>query len=60
MLREHPHKTRMDHKEPNTKRNKKSDKAKRNFDLHGTNSAKHVRKMEEMLEKRKEASKPKK
>jgi len=50
----------MDHKEPNTKRNKKSDKAKRNFDLHGTNSAKHVRKMEEIMEKRKEASKPKK
>lgn len=52
----------MDYKEPNTKRNKKSDKAKRNFDLHGTNSAKHIRKMEAQMEHRNknDAAKPKK
>lgn len=50
----------MDYKEPNTKRNKKNDKAKRNFDLHGTNSTKHVRKMEALLEKRNETTKSKK
>ena len=50
----------MDYKEPKTQRNKKSDKAQRNFDLHGTNSAKHVRQMETLLEKRNQQSKPKK
>lgn len=50
----------MDYKEPKTQRNKKSDKAQRNFDLHGTNSAKHVRQMEALLEKRNQQSKPKK
>jgi hypothetical protein len=48
-------------KEPKTHRNKKSDKAQRNFDLHGTNSAKHVRQMEALMEKRAAtATKPKK
>ncbi len=53
----------MDYKEPKTHRNKKSDKAQRNFDLHGTNSAKHVRQMEALMEKRAQEqpkSKPKK
>ena len=37
--------------DPPTKRNKKSDKAKRNFDLTGGKTAKHVRKVEELQEK---------
>jgi hypothetical protein len=35
-----------------TKRKKKSDKAKKNFDLHGGKSSKHVRLQELMMEKR--------
>ena len=37
--------------EPDTKRKKKSDKAKRNFDLTGGKSAKHVRGVEKIQEK---------
>jgi hypothetical protein len=35
-----------------TKRNKKSDKAKKNFDLHGGKSSKHIRLQETLMEKR--------
>jgi len=34
------------------KRNKKSDKAKRNFDRNGTKTMKHVRTVEYLIEKR--------
>lgn len=37
---------------PNAKRNKKSDKAKRNFDYNGANSQKHVRSYEALIEKK--------
>jgi hypothetical protein len=33
----------MDHSEPKTKRDKKSDKAKKNFELNGGLSQKHIR-----------------
>ena len=39
--------------DPPTKRNKKSDKAKKTFERNGGNSAKHVRKVEELQEKNK-------
>lgn len=38
---------------PIVKRNKKSDKAKRNFDLTGGKSAKHIRIQEALQEKKK-------
>jgi hypothetical protein len=37
--------------DPKVKRNKKSDKAKRNFDLTGGKSSKHVRLQEALREK---------
>ena len=37
---------------PNPKRNKKSDKDKRNFAINGTKSQKHVRVYEALLEKK--------
>jgi hypothetical protein len=44
----------MDHyTTPSVKRNKKSDKAKRNFELNGCTSSKHIRLVESLLEKRK-------
>ena len=38
--------------DPPTKRQKKSDKAKNNFAFHGGNSAKHVRMVEALQEKK--------
>jgi hypothetical protein len=38
--------------EPVAKRTKKSDKAKRSFDLHGGKSAKHIRLQEVLQEKK--------
>lgn len=43
----------MDNYTPSVKRNKKSDKAKRNHELNGSTSSKHVRLVEAILEKRK-------
>jgi hypothetical protein len=37
---------------PNAKRNKKSDKAKRNFAINGAKSQKHVRAYEALVEKK--------
>lgn len=43
----------MDNYTPSVKRNKKSDKAKRNHELNGSTSSKHIRLVEAILEKRK-------
>jgi hypothetical protein len=43
---------------PNAKRNKKSDKAKRNFAINGAKSQKHVRVYEALLEKKVPPHKP--
>jgi hypothetical protein len=44
--------------EPQAKRTKKSDKAKRTFDLHGGKSAKHIR-LQEAIQAKKNGSKQK-
>jgi hypothetical protein len=43
----------MDHTTPAAKRNKKSDKAKKTFELKGAFSQKHIRLLEALKEKQK-------